>query len=99
MRKASLSSTMNRRKARAKRKKGGVCHTHHLKRLPNACRGSCAASRKICVATFCQQSLFFRSKQAASTFLADHPEALLLSVEEAASVGRLVAQSCAIDAT
>ena len=49
-------------------------------------------------ATFCQQSLFFQSKQAASTFLADHPEALLLSVEEAAYVGRLVAHTCSKDA-
>ncbi len=55
-------------------------------------RGDCSR------ATFCQQSLFFQSEQAASTFLADHPEALLLSVEEAAYVGRLVAQSCAKDA-
>src|SRR5213079_1655249 len=44
--------------------------------------------------TFCQQSLLFQSEQAASTFLADHPEALLLSVEEAAYVGRLVARTC-----
>src|SRR6266566_288943 len=43
-------------------------------------------------------SLVFQSKQAASTFLVDHPEALLLSVEDAAYVGRLVAQSCAKDA-
>ena len=58
------------------------------------------AQRSDCTrATFCQQSLFFQSEQAASTFLADHPEALLLSVEEAAYVGRLVAQSCAKDAT
>ncbi len=57
------------------------------------------AQRSDCTrATFCQQSLFFQSKQAASTFLADHPEALLLSVGEAAYVGRLVAQSCAKDA-
>jgi alkylmercury lyase len=42
--------------------------------------------------TFCQQSLFFASEQAAAPFLAEHPEALLLSVEEAASVGKLVAQ-------
>ena len=49
-------------------------------------------------ATFCQQSLLFQSKQAASAFLADHPEALLLSVEEAAYVGRLVAQICSLDA-
>jgi alkylmercury lyase len=55
-------------------------------------RGECTR------ATFCQQSLFFRSQQAAVTFLADHPDALLLSVEEAAYVGRLVAQSCSTDA-
>ena len=56
-------------------------------------RGDCTR------ATFCQQSLFFQSERAAATFLADHPEALLLSVEEAAYVGRLVAQSCVEDAT
>ena len=56
------------------------------------------AQRSDCMrATFCQQSFFFQSEQAAATFLADHPEALLLSVEEAASVGRLVAQSCSLD--
>jgi len=54
-------------------------------------RGDCTR------ATFCQQSLLFQSEQAAATFLAVHPEALLLSVEEAAYVGRLVAQSCAKD--
>ncbi len=43
-------------------------------------------------ATFCQQSLLFQSEEVASTFLAAHPEALLLSVEEAAHVGRLVAE-------
>src|SRR6266852_8302481 len=52
------------------------------------------AERSECVReTFCYQSLFFQSEQAASTFLADHPEAILLSVEEAALVGRWVAQS------
>ena len=52
------------------------------------------AERSECVReTFCYQSLFFRSEQAASTFLASHPEAILLSVEEAALVGRWVAQS------
>jgi alkylmercury lyase len=57
------------------------------------------AQRSDCTrATFCQQSLFFQSEQAASTFLAEHPEALLLSVEEAAYMGRLVAQSCSLDA-
>jgi len=49
--------------------------------------------------TFCQRSLLFRSDQAAATFLADHPDALLLSVEEAAHVGRLVAHTCSLDAT
>ncbi len=56
-------------------------------------RGDCTR------ATFCQQSLLFQSEQTASTFLADHPEALILSVEEAAYVGRLVAQTCSMDAT
>ncbi len=52
------------------------------------------ADRRDCVrATFCQQSLFFQSEQAASTFLEDHPEAVLLSIEEAALVGRLVAET------
>ena len=50
--------------------------------------------RSECVrSTFCQQSLFFQSEQAASTWLVAHPEALLLSVEEAARVGKLVAES------
>jgi alkylmercury lyase len=50
------------------------------------------AERSDCVReAFCYQSLFFQSEQAASTFLATHPEAILLSVEEAAQVGRLVA--------
>jgi alkylmercury lyase len=58
------------------------------------------ANRRDCTrATFCQQSLFFQSKQKAASFLAEHPDALLLSVEEAASVGRLVAQICSLDAT
>ncbi len=57
------------------------------------------AQRSDCTrATFCQQSLFFQSERAASAFLAEHPEALLLSVKEAAYVGRLVAQSCSLDA-
>jgi len=56
-------------------------------------RGDCTR------ATFCQQSLFFQSEQAAATFLADHPDVLLLSVEEAAYVGRLVAQTSSVDAT
>ena len=50
--------------------------------------------RRDCVrATFCEQSLFFRSEQAAAGFLATHPEALILSIEEAAHVGKLVADA------
>lgn len=41
--------------------------------------------------TFCLQSLFFQSEQAASTFLTSHPEAISLSIEDAARVGRTVA--------
>ncbi len=55
-------------------------------------RGDCTR------ATFCQQSLVFQSEQAASTFLADHPEAFILSVEDAAYVGRLVDQTCSMEA-
>jgi alkylmercury lyase len=42
-------------------------------------------------ATFCQQSLFFASEQAASTFLAAHLEAIFLSLEEAAHLSWLIA--------
>jgi alkylmercury lyase len=41
--------------------------------------------------TFCEQSLFFQSEQAALPWLAAHPGALILSVEEAALVGSMVA--------
>lgn len=52
------------------------------------------ANRQECVrATFCEHSLFFSSEQAASSYLAAHPEAVLLSIEEAAAVGRSVAAS------
>jgi alkylmercury lyase len=52
------------------------------------------AERSECVrATFCEQSLFFRSELAAAGFLATHPEALILSIEEAAHVGKLVADA------
>jgi len=44
-------------------------------------------------ATFCEQSLFFESEQVASTWLAAHPEAMLLSIAEAAVVGKRVAAS------
>ena len=48
--------------------------------------------RSECVrATFCEQSLFFASEEAASAWLAAHSEAILLSIEEAALVGKLVA--------
>ena len=43
--------------------------------------------------TFCEHSLFFHSEQAASSSLASHPEAVLLSIEEAASIGKSVAAS------
>ncbi len=52
------------------------------------------AERSECVrATFCEQSLFFESEQVASIWLSAHPDALILSVEEAALVGRLVANA------
>lgn len=41
--------------------------------------------------TFCQQSLFFQSEEAASSWLVLHPEAVLLSVEEAAALGQITA--------
>ncbi len=51
------------------------------------------AQRCDCVrGTFCRQSLFFQSGEAASSWLALHPEAVLLSVEEAAVVGQTVAR-------
>lgn len=50
-------------------------------------------SRLDCVrATFCHQSLFFQSEQAASTWLSAHPGAVILSIEEAAFVGSVVAR-------
>ncbi len=52
------------------------------------------ASRCDCVrGTFCQHSLFFQSEQAASSWLALHPKAVLLSVEEAAQLGWLVTKA------
>jgi len=42
--------------------------------------------------TFCQQSLFFQTEEAASPWMALHPEAVLLSVEEAAALGQIVAR-------
>lgn len=43
--------------------------------------------------TFCRQSLFFQSEEVAAPWLASHPEAVLLSVGEAAQVGTLIAAS------
>lgn len=49
--------------------------------------------RKDCLRdTFCRQSHFFQSKQIASSWLALHPEAVLLSVQEAAVLGKAVAR-------
>lgn len=41
--------------------------------------------------TFCEQSLFFHSEEAASPWMALHPDAVLLSIEEAAVLGHMVA--------
>jgi alkylmercury lyase len=41
--------------------------------------------------TFCQQSLFFRTEEAASPWMVRHPEAVLLSVKDAAALGTMVA--------
>lgn len=50
------------------------------------------AERCDCVrGTFCQQSLFFQTEEAASPWMALHPEAVLLSVEEAAALGQITA--------
>ncbi len=42
--------------------------------------------------TFCQQSLFFQSEKATASWMALHPKATLLSVEEAATLGQLTAR-------
>ncbi len=42
--------------------------------------------------TFCAQSHFFQTMEAAFSWSALHPEVILLSVEEAAALGRLTAQ-------
>ncbi len=50
------------------------------------------AERIDCVrGTFCQQSQFFQSEMAAASWMALHPEAVLLSVEEAATLGQFTA--------
>ena len=51
------------------------------------------AERCDCVRdTFCQQSLFFQTEEAASPWMALHPETVLLSIEEAATLGQIVAR-------
>jgi alkylmercury lyase len=42
--------------------------------------------------TFCEQSLFFQSEQAASDFLSTRPETVILSLEEAARLGWMIAE-------
>ncbi len=42
-------------------------------------------------AQFCEQSFFFASPEAATTWQAMHPDALMLSVEDGYRLGRLVA--------
>jgi alkylmercury lyase len=41
--------------------------------------------------TFCQQSLFFHTQAAALPWMASHPEAVLLSIQEAATLGQMTA--------
>lgn len=43
-------------------------------------------------AGFCEPSLFFWDEHAAASFLATHPETILLSIEEAAYAGKHIAQ-------
>jgi alkylmercury lyase len=51
------------------------------------------AERCDCVrGTFCEQSLFFQTEEAATPWMALHPEAVLLSVEEAAALGQIIAR-------
>lgn len=50
------------------------------------------AERCDCVRNiFCEQSLFFHSEDAASLWMTLHPNAVLLSIEEAAALGHMVA--------
>jgi alkylmercury lyase len=50
------------------------------------------AERCDCIrGTFCQHSLFFQSEEAATPWMALHPEAMLLSVAEAAALGHITA--------
>jgi alkylmercury lyase len=47
---------------------------------------------------FCAQSHFFQTREAALPWIALHPEAILLSVEEAATLGHLTTQKATEDA-
>ena len=67
--------------------------------IKNLSQGTCVLSLLIPTeqrnrgrAGFCEPSLFFWDEHAAARFLATHPDALLLSIEEAAYVGKRVAQ-------
>jgi alkylmercury lyase len=42
--------------------------------------------------TFCEQSLFFQSEEVASSWMALHPDAMLLSIEEAVVLGQMAAK-------
>jgi alkylmercury lyase len=56
------------------------------------------AERCGCVrGTFCEQSLFFHSEEAASSWMALRPDAVLLSVEEAAVLGHMVAHMWSLE--
>ncbi|GCE46179.1 alkylmercury lyase [Thermosporothrix hazakensis] len=44
--------------------------------------------------TFCENALFFSSERAATPYLATHPNAVLLSLEQASQVGQQVAAAC-----
>lgn len=60
--------------------------TSMLSLIPPAERCDCIRG------TFCRQSLFFHSEEAAAPWLAQHPNAVLLSVEDAAAIGQIVAK-------
>jgi len=60
---------------------------------------SLPSARCECVrGTFCAQSHFFQTREAAFSWIALHPDAILLSVEEAALLGRLTTQRATEDA-
>jgi len=61
--------------------------------VPEQSRGS--SDSESMRTSFCEQSLFFHSEQSASSWLAAHPAAMLLSIGEAAQLGQLVTRACA----